>query len=268
MELSNDTKTIRKLLKEAIFENDIIRSINTPKYDIKSPSDEIKKEAEILLLKKLLIRLEKKIEIVNVGEKPDFEISINNKRIGVELTSIACSNDHQIFIEKLFRKVEHEIRLNYPSLKYLFNCYFNQDLIVTSKSIDKQSKELYELITPVINGKLDRSGEIIFSDNEYLNSITYMPHGKTIYLSQNNGVDYVNNITHKQVNNTVNKKDKLINDYQTNFDENWLLIYIHTEAKFGNLGMPDDLKNLNSNLIENSFDKIYILYFGEVSCLK
>ena len=268
MELINDGQAIQKLIKETVSENEIIKSINTPEYDIKSPIDKIKKETEILLLKKFLIRTKEKIEIVNIGEKPDFEISNKDKRIGLELTSIANRNDRLIFIEKLFIKVEHKIQLNYPSLKFLFNCYFNQNLIVTSKSINKQSIELYELITPEINGKLGKYGKIIFEDNEYLDSITYMRDGKTTSLFPNNGADYENEITQNQVNDIINKKDKLINDYQIKFDENWLLIYIHTESKLGNLSMPDDIKDLNRSLIENSFDKIYLLHWGKVYCLK
>lgn len=199
------------------------------------------KDEEQEILSGFLARLEYKPDNLKSTEKPDFEFQYKNNLIGVEVTkyypdfSKNGSNSHQRIVE--WKKVAEKLKLKLskinPKFEYLYasihfkkvkfkynqllndelfgeilkliNLYDIDNLNEKSISIDcKQSPNLYKII--------DSIHFYIVDSNKYLWWDSSLQSGKVI---QNNNI----------LNEIIEKKNKLSENYKIDFFQKWLLIY-------------------------------------------
>lgn len=258
-------------------------------------------EQEILL--GFLARLEYKPENLKSTEKPDFEFQYKNNLIGVEVTkyypdfSKNGSKEHQRIVE--WKKVAQNLKLKLNKINPQFECiyasihfkevkfkynqllndkFFNEilrflnicdinDLNNKSISIDKeQSPNLHKII--------DSIHFYILDSNKYLWWDSSLQSGTVI---KNNNA----------INEIVEQKNKLSENYKNDFFQNWLLIYaagigLHDMFNFDNKEIlrqgkitwteieeqigNNKIPNVNSTYFTHIFiwdkftEKIYLLY--------
>ncbi len=268
IDIEQNERNLSTVIKKWNQEDKIINAIKIPDFEVKSNNDKVQKDDELYILKSFIFKIDTNIEIISVREKPDFELSYNGKKIGIELTSIININEALVFQKKLFEKVQKRVQENQPEFKYFIYCYIDKNIIITRDTLNEHCDVLYDILIKTLSNKLEYGVPIYFDSESYLDYITVFQNTKSFYLSTGCSVDYANDITVKDVNNTISIKSKKINEYDSKYDENWLLIKIGSEFIEGNLHIPDDQADLIKNLIDNNFDKIYLYHLNDIYCLQ
>lgn len=251
---------------------DAVDNISVCKYSCCNDAEKVKKKNEERRIREFLVAYDKTIKVIEVCEKPDFILSKNNSRIGVELISITSKDNRKIWVEKLFGNVEKLFSQKYPSVKYLVNFYIKETLEVSRKTIDQQKEELFLLFEQLYcNGefKKEKYYSIYINENSYFeNEIRIQKHSQ-FNLCPNFGADYCFESSGIEINDIIEKKQKKIKTYKRDYlSEIWLLIEIDTQGKKGFQEMPATPENVQITA-KNDFDKIFIFdHFGRCLQLK
>lgn len=215
----------------------------------KNSNQNQQKILELCHLGKFLILFDKKLEIEEVREKPDFILSDGKNKIGIELQIIVESipKKREGFFNSIARNVEDRLKqdLNFPNL--LVNCYLNPNL-----KFQTNQKKYYSTIIETIIVEYAETGHL--KENPLNDKIFAMPHtNKSINI--NLGAWWEKEITADKINSSISKKEKKIKNYKANgIEVQWLLMIIGSTGE-SSYNMIQDFKfNFHTE-----FDKIFIL---------
>ena len=252
---------VKQLFKESKPLWDKIDSIETPSFEDISIQENKKKTIEVNRIKLFIAAYDDDIKILEIQESPDFMLEQNQVKIGAELVSIVKHDSSVGNIPKLFELANEKLKEELPHYKALLNCYIEEGLTTTQRSIKIQAAELSEIIKEKIETGILRS-------NKYVSEININSHS-ILSIYPNYGAGYCFGVTLEDVNNNILKKEKKYNTYtQCDADQIWLLMYISGENKDGCITFPDNIEEF-STVTDNSFDKIFMFDgFGRCCCLK
>lgn len=183
-------------------------NISSPPIDAPNIREVRKKEKELNCLKSLLAYLGGCYKIEKTKQvSPDFIISCNDERIGVEHTSIVNANKDTVFIEKnILEKVKGKITLDFPEFKFLAEVYIDKGIIINKSNKDSACSELYERIIGNINPN-EKYYSIDCESSRYFTEITIMIHNR-VSITLNYGAGYANDVTKDDILATIKKKEK------------------------------------------------------------
>ncbi len=237
-----------------------------------------KKEDEYLYLNKFLHLIGKITNKIECGESPDFIITLQNKKIGVELTRFHSSskgthNRARREIEKawdsLQKTIMEEVK-KHDDLNYTNGILFFKELnLPSSREYQKFTDELIELSLEMINCgcKKIKPPERHPILNKYLKEFYLEKVNCYINWAWNFDVSSVG-ITEKELINVSKPKIEKANKYkEKDIDEVWLLIIGESEGKLSQcmgrfssntLNNFDELDNLYK---QSLFNKVYIYQF-------
>ena len=199
---------------------------------------------------------------------PDIIFSLNNKKIGCELTTIFIDNEPGKR-ESATRKYESTQRLicnnvrkwlkeNVPiKLEILLDFRSN---IIHYSEIHKVSEEIIQVIVKYIpEMNLEESSHISIKDYDIIPyelgyiSINSFPRLKKTYVNQA-GSSFIPKLNRDKITANIIHKERLIQNYRHLTDSNWLLLIIN-ESLFSS---EFDFDEENFENIDSIFDKVFI----------
>ena len=208
-----------------------------------------KKILEIQHVAKLFLFLEDKYKIEKLSEEPDFIISSNNLRIGLEhqLLIDSAPKETEGFFENLCKLAEKELQNDEDLPKLLVTVYDHPLFKIEVGEKKKCVKKICHIIKTYL--KFNR-----LIENDIIQKIVVMKHSQ-FSLHPNMGAWWQRNINADLLRGAIEKKERKINNYIINTRlPQWLLIVIGGigESSF-NYEEDFDFK------IESRFDKVFLL---------
>jgi hypothetical protein len=201
---------------------------------------------EITHVGKLLMHFGLQANIEEVREKPDFIISIDNQRIGLEHTELLNENHKQSegTIEAIIKESE-KLLLEEPNLPtQLITIHLNQ--FISMKTNDK--KELIHEIIDIVKLYI-ASGSVI--ENQIIDS---MAHDR-FALNVNQGGWWQGYVTKELLEKAISKKESKIANYIVNSGlSQWLLVVIGGKYQSSYV-----FKQQFDFKLKTNFEKVYIL---------
>ncbi|HHV86152.1 MAG TPA: hypothetical protein GXX42_10150 [Petrimonas sp.] len=209
----------------------------------------MKKSKEITHVGKFLMHFGSQANIEEITEKPDFIISINNQRIGLEHTELINESYKQTegFIDSIIKNAE-KLLLKEPELPtQLITVQLNQ--FISTKTNDK--KLLIKQIADIVK-QYTRNGKLI--ENQIIDDIESMEHDR-FALNVNQGGWWQDYLTKGLLEKTISKKELKIKDYINNTGlPQWLLIVIGGVYQSSYV-----FKELLDFKAKTRFEKVYVL---------
>lgn len=208
-----------------------------------------KKIIELCHAAKLLMQLDDSFRIIELREKPDFIIGSDNYQIGLEHQVLLKPDLKQIegFFENIAVQIEEELKKDSELSNFLANVFFNR--YISKRQSDKN--KIIKHSIAIIKNKIYND---IFEENEFINSISVMPHDR-ISVNSNLGAWFQDKLTSDVLNESIKHKEKKLRNYRQNSNiQQWLLIVI------GSLGESSyEYENNFSFKSDSKFDKIFLL---------
>ena len=190
------------------------------------------------------------VEIIEQCESPDFIISVNGIKIGLEHELIMNKKNVKRIqsIKNLFKQAEKDFKEKYPDLKVLANCWLKTDNF-TFRQMDK--KIIINQIVDYIYGLTQNS----FNEKpDFIDDIRIMKHSG-VSFNFNTDISFIKSLDSLTLLNAIEKKEKLINKYIMNsgLQEQWLFIVI------GQIS-PDsfEINEMNFKIDDSRFERIYL----------
>lgn len=246
-------KIDRDKLKEAIEKanlqgNSIEKKIEKILVD-STLSDQ--KKLELCQVGKFLTLFENEFtEIIEQCESPDFIISINNRRIGLEHELILNGkNVKQIqSVKNLFKLAAKVFKDKYPNIKVLANCRLTIDNFSFKQNdkkiiVDQIVAYIYSLTQNSVNNKPD-----------FLDDVKISKHSG-VSFSFNAEISNIELLDNSTLSLAIMKKEALIEKYIANsgIQEQWLFLVIGQVS-------PDsyEIDELDFKVTDSRFERIYL----------
>jgi hypothetical protein len=211
-----------------------------------------KKATELCHVGKLINLLDKPSEILVQDESPDFIISYDGNKIGLEHSKIVIKDKVKSIksLNKLFDDSADYFKLKYPDLNVLANCY-----LTTNNFSYKQDKvpELKHNIATYIYGLITNDHSV--EKPYFIEDVDWMDHSDVSFC-YNPGGFCVTNLDTKPLIDAIKHKERLITKYRekSGLKNQWLLLVIGSSS-------PDSYEvrhELNID-IKSEFERIYLL---------
>ena len=243
-----------KVHKEAV------RTIINPFYDELSKDLEKneKKIGELIDLGRFILEYDQPIQIESEGERPDFIVRYNGKRIGVEHTQLFDRpTQHKIGkLSGLLKMTETIIKENYPAVTGLYNPLLLTDqmndnsipfLVLAKDKIKQFANKLAEYIVSLYENKA-------MATPGFVKTIVYYPFDQ---LSISLGEHFIREegVMEKLAKRVEEKKNK-VDFYKSsnNLAECWLLVVY-------NMALSSSCFNISFNDLPNGdikFEKLFL----------
>ena len=198
---------------------------------------------------KFIFLLDEDYVIHEVSEKPDFILKGKDNFVGLEHQTVVDKNsrEREGFFQNIFQIAELELQKDSNLPNFLANCYL-------IPYINFKLNEKKKLINIVVNTVREYVLTGVLQENTIIESIYYMDHSQ-ITVSVNLGAWWQKDITQEIIQKAIDKKDKLVLNYKSEFtSEQWLLLVIGSTGESSY--RIDRLKSLN---IESKFDRVYVM---------
>ncbi|MBS7787662.1 hypothetical protein KIH23_10165 [Flavobacterium sp. CYK-55] len=204
---------------------------------------------EICHVGKFLLFFNNEIHIDKTTEIPDFILSHNSQKIGLEHQIVIdeIAKEKEGFFENIFLRAESDLQNDPEIPNFLANCYLHPNIEFKLEN----KNQLIETVKKIVKEYVVNNN---FIENELIESISKYPHTlKNIEV--NLGAYWVKQIDIESIEKAIRKKESKISNYKKNSGNiQWLLLVI---GSTGNSSFDMD-KSLKFE-IETEFDKVYIL---------
>jgi len=204
---------------------------------------------ELCHIGKFLMFFENQYRIEKVCEEPDFIISGNNNRIGLEHQILidGKSKEKEGFFGNLVKLAEKELKKDKSLPNFLANVHVHPSFHGKINEKQKLVNEIIQIIKIYI-----QTGELV--ENEIIGRIFLMKHSQ-ISLCPNMGAWWQKNVNEELIKNAIKKKERKIDNYLKNTNlKQWLLIVI------GSVGESSyQIENEFDFKVETRFDKVFVL---------
>lgn len=221
------------------------------------------KDQELLSFHRFL-ELNKHLNTWERSESPDFIITYENRKIGIEITELIFETIHGVPIAKKYSLEDEIIKLVYKELrlkshfKILASIQFDEKLNVSKKDMGIFASKISEIISNFLIGKpniLTHHLAIIEDlpagvNGVYLDIIPLL--GDSIIYAQRGKCPVQITIDH--LNDLIKRKNKIIELYKRKVDEIYLVIVhgLSFSSTHGNF-------SINTKVIPNEFNRIFLL---------
>ena len=207
---------------------------------------------ELCQVGKFIWLLDPSATIVRHDDSPDFIISVNGKKIGLEHervfnTSLVEKNKS---LTKLFDDAAEVFKRRYPDVNILANIRLeNDDFTFKKVETAKMKNEIADYVFSLITAKTVLKPSVI-------EKVHIMPHTQLAFC-YNPGAYIVNDIEADELKKAVLKKEPRIDKYRmkSGIQEQWLLIVIGSAS-------PDSFEFSNNPFkleIQTKFGKVFLL---------
>jgi hypothetical protein len=212
-----------------------------------------KQTIELCQVGKFITLLNKPSQIITHGDSPDFIISYNGEKIGLEHERVFKTDKVEAIksVGKLFEDAAELFKKNYPDHKLLANCWLNTDNFTFKKSeAEKIKVEISEYIFNLVSNNLTADKP------SYIDRVRIMKHSK-VNFGYNPGGNVVTNINKETLETPITKKNHLVDKYKSNsgVDKQWLLIVIGSTS-------PDSFEYEASQFaveVNSKFDRVFLM---------
>lgn len=217
------------------------------------------KRIELCQVGKFLSLLDKSSKIIERSESPDFIISYNNCRIGLEHTIIVNKDNvsYEKSVTNLFNDAAKVFSSKHPHINIHVNVWLNENKLSFGKADSKLLKhEIADYIYSVYIGAETKKPKFIKTES-------IMKHSRVAFI-YNSGAHCVQYLDDIRLREAIKKKERLIQEYIINSctEKQWLLIVIGSPT-------PESFEynDLSHFKIESKFDHIFLLEdFSEKLC--
>lgn len=256
MQESEEFKSyIQTRLKGMDIENSFINSkisnwLSKAKSELNSSNQVKQKKKELIDLGKFIYCFNHDIIISEaICESPDFIISLNDKRIGLELSDLVISENEKQkegFLKKIITRIEIELRELSDDFNGIYRINFRKGISLNSKVQQVIKSEIKSMIT----------GEI--AHGNFIESIRKIPHTNiSIYHSE---ASIVGPLERSIVEANIKNKEANIFNYRSGqLDEIWLLLTI------GGIQTSDDYAYVEEDIFnlpyQTNYDKVFLMNF-------
>lgn len=226
-----------------------------------------KQSTELWHVGKFLSLLGDSAEIILQDDRPDFIISYEGRRIGLEHQRIIKPTiaDSKA-IENIISESATTFKAKYPDVNFLAAIYWgNPNFRFTKNDSDKIKTEIAEYVYEVYSriGIYDGNSNIAIYEEtnasvtkpDYIDEVHLTPYSDLEFY-YNPGGYVISNINQQTLQSEISKKETLVNSYKENskVNEQWLLLVLSTTSPHS-FHFPRD-----ENFVTNtSFDKVFVL---------
>ncbi len=226
-----------------------------------------KQSTELRHAGKFLSLLGDSAEIILQDDRPDFIISYEGRRIGLEHQRILkpTVGDFKA-IENIISESAKTFKLKYPDLNFLAAIYWaDPNFRFTKNNSDKIKTKIADYVYEIYDkiGIDDGHSDIeiieqfnlLTSKPDYIEEVHLTPHSELNFY-YNSGGYTISNIDQQTIQSEINKKETLVNSYRknSNVSEQWLLLVLSTTSPHS-FHFPQGAKFVTST----SFDKVFVL---------
>jgi len=200
---------------------------------------------------------------------PDISLEINNKRIGIELTTIYKDNipgikDSQLkknesLQDAVCRDIQKDLHTAFHRPIEIHIGFTGIDL--NGSDVPQIAKSVTDLILPNLRrinvdkiSIIELTNEEDFPNSIYRISIIYIP-SFTSYSVTGMISDFSGMLSQKRVKAAIEQKEDKSKKYDDLYDEKWLLLCIQADK----LSSDFDLSKIEVEPIKSDFNKVFIL---------
>lgn len=210
------------------------------------------KQKELIDLGCFIHAFDDSIQITNgLREKPDFEVEMNGKNIGIELRDII--RDHEAkrkegTFDSFFKEIEKELLAASPNLKGIFRIKFTKDLMTFDRKIKTELKPI--ITEAILNGRQPVS--------KYIDSIRKTPHtGIHLYTSE---ASMIGNLERRTIEGAVSEKSERLKEYETeHLDEVWLMLVLGGAKESSDYNFMEQA--IFNSPFQTGFDRLFLFDF-------
>ena len=265
----NDPNFIEKLrreIKESLSDKDQILNkiqplLNSIKASTLSKIEKDQKHKETIDLGTFLFYLDKEIEIKEVfTESPDFIISSENKRIGIELKDLVIQKkekEKESILKSIFLEVEEELKEDHHRYSGFYRIEFKGDNISLKR---KDRANMKNEILSKIKG--------LPTKTNYVNKIVKRKDKSTIHVFKGES-HIVGHLKRNIVEDNIESKNQKFKDYEKgNFDEIWLVLVLGGIEKSSDYAFIEE--SIRTKEFTSNFSRIFLYDFSstEITELK
>ena len=189
-------------------------------------------------------------EIIEQCESPDFIISVNDRRIGLEHVSILNGqNVKQIqSIKNIFKLAAKVFKDKYPNIKILANCWLTKD------DFNFRQNDKIIIVNQIVDYIYSLTQNSIINTPDFLDDVRISKHSG-VYFSYNADISNIESLDNSTLSKAIMKKEALIEKYIMNsgIKEQWLFLVIGQVS-------PDsyEIDELDFKITDSRFERIYL----------
>lgn len=190
-------------------------------------------------------------EIIEQCESPDFIISINNRRIGLEHELILNRQNAKQFqsLKNIFSLAAKDFQNRYPNIKVLANCW------LTTENFNFKQKDKKIIVKQIVDYIYGLTQNSITNKPDFLDDVRISKHSGVSFSVIGN-ISNIELLDSSTLSKAIIKKEELIEKYMINsgIQEQWLLLVI------GQIS-PDSYEIDESvfKIAASRFERIYLL---------
>ncbi|MGM0582088.1 MAG: hypothetical protein ACQETL_15500 [Bacteroidota bacterium] len=190
----------------------------------------------------------KEIDLVELSVEPDFIISFQNQRFGLEVRRVVNDKVKEIGEKRgILNASERIFEQRYPGTKALVNISFKDSFDLRTTDVETIKNQIADFVySQITGGQVDKP--------EFVNRARCVTHSHlTFNLS---GAYWVGDLD-KEIKQGIKDKDKKIENYKTKMDleKVWLLLVVSGASPESDLSHFDE----TTFVCDNSFDSVFLL---------
>lgn len=201
---------------------------------------------------------------IEESETPDFIIHEKNKTISVEVTRLIhpALAEREAFREKIVSKVHELFKAKYNSELYVLIAFSKAQINCKNTEVERFAQNILSIIEKIYLANRKYRFDICADDlediNEHIESIS-VSNNRMLENWQSFGAFKVNAIDNNWLRKIIADKEALIENYDRNTDENWLLLV----SNFGFKSDTHDFYTSRMEKFESKFNKVFIYTYRE-----
>ncbi len=216
------------------------------------------KESRIIELNQIaqfLLCINPNIRFIDKPEppSPDFIISLDGKKIGIEHTRIHDADTLKVKkYHSVVNLIEHQaadkFKRQYPNMLYLVNFFLRGD------SLDIKAAKKNNMVDQINGYLICKLNSKICNKPDFIDYIEIMPHSQLSFsFIENNFIG--GKLSYDRLKKEIVKKEKRLDSYRTkeNLDEYWLVLMT---GSLNSVSLQID-SSINYST-QSTFDKVYI----------
>lgn len=195
-----------------------------------------------------IIKDVKDIDLVELSVEPDFIISFQNQRFGLEVRRVVNDKAKEIGEKRgILNAAERIFEQRYPGTKALVNFSFKDSFDLKTTDAETAKNQIADFVySQITYGQVEKP--------EFVNIARCVTHSHlTFNLS---GAYWVGNLD-EEIKQGIRDKDKKIENYKTkmNLEKVWLLLVVSGASPESDFSHFDE----TSFVCDNSFDSVFLL---------
>lgn len=227
-----------------------------------------KKGIERFHLDKFLLLKNIEIDTIIEGESPDFILKLKDQTISIEHTRFIQPKSKQIeeFKEKIVSLAKQEFKKLYQVELTVWVTFHNFDFKFQKGYLESYAKEVFQIVEESYLTDTDYDFHHYPENKKYSRLVSSVDILKNLDQDhwQSFGCFIVPPVDEKSFIQLIRQKEKILDNYKSNYSENWLLIV----ADLGHESSTFCYSNFITKKLTSDFDRIYLFGYMPNSFLR